>query len=131
MKIEIYTLKQDFIKRALEVTDFQFMRTQRPYLLLVAVDGYDYLIPMTHGENNFHSFTIGNQKLRYEKAFPLVNRDIISATFYESVLDPGTRSLVSTNYDNIKATFSRYLKRDYPTRYSLDFEVLIELQNEY
>lgn len=133
-KIEIYTLKQRFISDAYQVTKGQFLLKQRPYVLIFSVRGRDYLVPLTHGNSRDRDvFRLSTQKIVFSKAFPLVNRRIIEAKFISSILDVGTENELQANYDKIVRQFENYLRCYYPSKYSFDHQLLIELQlsNKY
>lgn len=133
-KIEIFTLKQRFIDDAYKITKGQFMLKQRPYLLILKVRGRDYLVPMTHGSNRERDvFNLSTQRIVFSKSFPLVNRRIIEARYISSMLDIGTEHELEVNFDKIVRQFDNYLRAYYPSRYSFDPQLLIDLQmsNKY
>ncbi|MEG0165186.1 hypothetical protein [Anaerorhabdus sp.] len=134
VRIEIYALKEKFIDDAYHETNGLFMLKQRPYVLGVQCDGVDYLIPLSHGgDSDRYSYALKTQNLRFSKAFPLVNRSIIQSSYYRSALDSGTFDELNNNFDKIVASFRDYIQYNYPSKYSFDHRILLELQrnNKY
>ncbi len=129
--IKIYTLRKDFISLAYAATNGEFKQSQRPYLLLVKIKNQSHLLPMTHTLGKPYSYQLSTQSIQFDKAFPLINNRIISSKYYSTAMDPGTQKEIEKEYANIVRRYMKFLSDHYPTRFSVDHKIMIELQKKY
>lgn len=128
--MKIVKLKEDFIKRALEISPTFSQKNNRPYLILIVLGKSKYLVPFRSNiKRGVYSYIFdggaNGKGLDFRGSFKLVNDNIILSN----------RSLPNEDYrhiaDNIKKIeimYNSYLKLNTYT----DFEKkLIELQKNF